>query len=151
MSKLFLGTALIGAALAAGVAAADDKAGTAGSLKLDGGYTLVSGEKDGKAIPEERIKGSIVKFAGSTITGTDKDKKEFFASTYTLDASKSPAVIKMKSTSPKEAEAVGLVKKEGDTVTIIYALPGSPAPTEFNTKEGQHLFVLKNLNKKAKE
>ena len=123
-------------------AAADDK-----DMKLDGGYTLVSGERDGKAIPEERIKGSIVKFAGDKIVGTDKDRKEFFASTFTLDTSKTPWVIKMKSSTPKDSEAVGLIKKDGDTITIVYALPGGAAPTEFKTKEKQHLFVLKNMNK----
>jgi uncharacterized protein (TIGR03067 family) len=147
MSKLLFSAALVATALAGAAAVGDDKA----APKLDGGYTLVSGEKDGKAIPEERIRGSVVKFAGNTITGTDKDKKEFFAATFTLDTTKTPHVIRMKSTSPKEAEATGLVKKEGDTVTIVYALPGSPAPTGFKTAAGQHLFVLKNLNKKAKE
>ena len=147
MPKLLLCAGLVGLAVLGSVAVADDKDKGKAGLKLDGGYTLVSGERDGKAIPAERIKGSIVKFTGNAIVGTDKDKKEFFASTFTLDTSKTPAVIKMKSTSPKEAEAVGLVKKEGDTVTIIYALPGSPAPTEFKTKQGQHLFVLKNFNK----
>ena len=137
---------VLGAALAAHFykpATADDKA----APKFDGGYTLVSGERDGKAIPEERIKGSIVKFIGDKILGTDKDKKEFFACTYTLDASKTPWVIKMKSTSPKDSEAAGIIKKDGDTITIAYALPGGAAPTEFKTKEKQHLFVLKNLNK----
>ncbi len=117
---------------------------------LEGGYTLVSGEKDGKAIPEERIKGGTVRFTGDKITGTDKDKKEFFAATYTLDTAKKPWVIQMKSTSPKEAEATGLIKKEGDTITIIYALPGGEAPKEFKTGPKQHLFVLKNLNKSEK-
>jgi len=114
---------------------------------LEGGYTIVSGERDGKPIPEERIKGSIVRFVGDKILAHDKDKKEFFAATYTLVGEKSPWVIKMKSSSPKEAEAVGMIKKEGDTITIVYALPGGDAPTDFKTKDKQHLFVLKNLNK----
>jgi uncharacterized protein (TIGR03067 family) len=115
-----------------------------------GAYTIVSGEKDGKPIPEERIKGSVVVFSGDKIVGTDKDKKEFFAATYTLDATKTPHVIRMKSTSPKEAEAVGLIKGDEDmmTITIIYALPGGEAPKEFTTKEKQHLFVLKKAGEK---
>jgi len=112
---------------------------------LAGGYTVVSGEKDGQVIPPERIRGSVVRFTENRITGTDKDKKEFFAATYTLDTSKKPWVIAMKSTSPKEAEAGGLVKVDGDTLTIIYSLPGGAAPTDFKTKEKQHLFVLKRV------
>ncbi|QJW95467.1 TIGR03067 domain-containing protein [Frigoriglobus tundricola] len=117
---------------------------------LAGGYTIVSGEKDGKPIPPERIKGSVVQFVGNQITGTDKDKKEFFSATFTLDASKTPWVIDMTSKSPKEATATGLIKKEGDTLTIIYSLPGAPAPTEFKTKDKQHLFVLKSMKKADK-
>jgi uncharacterized protein (TIGR03067 family) len=127
-------------------AGADDKDGK-GNAKLDGGYTLVSGERDGKAIPEDRVKGSIVKFTGDKIVGTDKDKKEFFVSTYTLDTSSTPWKIKMKSTTPKDGEAAGVIKKEGDTITIAYNLPGGTPPTDFKTKEKQHLFVLKNMNK----
>jgi uncharacterized protein (TIGR03067 family) len=128
--------------------------GKQGASPLEGGYTIVSGESDGKAVPEAEIKGAIVRFAGNKITGTDKDKKEFFAATFTLTGEKAgekggdsgPWIIKMKSTTPKEAEANGMVKKDGDTVTIIYDLKGG-TPKEFKTKDGQNLFVLKNMNK----
>jgi uncharacterized protein (TIGR03067 family) len=113
------------------------------AVKLDGTYTIVSGEEDGKAIPDERIKGAVVRFTGDAILGTDKDKKEFFSATYKLDSSKTPWVIDMTSKRPKEATATGLVKKDGDTLTIIYALPGGDAPKEFKTKEKQQMFVLK--------
>lgn len=115
----------------------------AAAPKLEGRYTIVSGERDGKAIPEGDIKGSIVVFTSDKIVGTDKDKKEFFASTYVLDTTHKPWLIKMKSTTPKDAEALGLIKQESDTVTLVYALPGGDAPKEFKTKEKQHLFVLK--------
>jgi uncharacterized protein (TIGR03067 family) len=147
MPKLALCTALFAAALVSS-ASADDKAGP---LKLDGGYTIVSGEEDGKAVPADHIKGSVVLFTADRITGTDRTKKEFFAARYTLDASKNPAVIRMTGTEPKSAPTVGLVKKDGDTVTLIYALPGAPAPTEFKTQKGQHLFVLRPLAKGEKQ
>jgi uncharacterized protein (TIGR03067 family) len=118
---------------------------------LEGSYTVVSGEKDGKPVPAEHVKGSLVVFTRDKIVGTDKDKKEFFAANYTLDASKKPWAIRMKSTSPKEAEAAGVVKKEGDTVTIAYGAPGGEAPTQFKTKENQHLFVLKAVKTTPKE
>jgi uncharacterized protein (TIGR03067 family) len=130
------------AVVAGSLAQAEEKAA---AKSLEGGYTIVSGEKDGKPIPDERIKGSLVRFTADKIAGTDKDKKEFFLASYTLDSSKKPWVIQMKSTSPKVAEATGLVKKEGDTLTIIYALPGAEAPKEFKTGPNQHLFVLKAL------
>lgn len=118
------------------------------ALKLEGRYTIVSGEKDGKAIPEAEINGSIVVFTADKIVGTDKDKKEFFASTYSLDTTHTPWLIKMKSTTSKDAEALGLLKQDGGAVTIIYALPGGEAPKEFKTRQNQHLFVLKKISGK---
>ncbi len=143
----FLGAAVLTAfALSVTAAFPDDE--KKGAAKLEGTYTIVSGEKDGKAIPAEEIKGSVVHFGKDRITGTDKDKKEFFAATYTLDTTKTPWRIDMKSTTPKEAESVGLVKAGKDTVTLIYALPGAPAPTDFKTVKGQHLFVMKRQEEK---
>lgn len=156
--RTFVSTLLFASAVAAmtlvnAPGAADDKKvdEKKAAVSLEGGYTIVSGEHDGKAIPEAEIKGSVVRFTGDKIVGTDKDKKEFFASNYTLDTTKTPWVITMKSTQPKEATAVGLIKKDGDTITIIYALPGGEAPKEFKTKEKQNLFVLKNMNKGDKD
>ena len=112
---------------------------------LEGAYTIVAGEKDGKPVPEEKLKGSVVRFTADKIVGTDRDKKEFFTATYVLDSKKEPWVIRMKSAGPKEAEAVGLLKRDGDTLTIVYALPGADSPKEFKTKDRQHLFVMKRL------
>jgi uncharacterized protein (TIGR03067 family) len=155
MRKLLLTAALFGGvALLTSASGAQEKDKLAVEApKLDGGYTIVSGEEDGKAVPAERIKGATVRFNGDTITGTDKDKKELFAAKFTVETDKKPWVIRMRSTAPKAADASGLIKKEGDTVTIVYALPGGEAPKEFKTKEGQQLFVLKNTNRgdKAKE
>lgn len=121
----------------------------AAATPLEGTYTIVSGAENGKAVPADRIKGSIVRFTGDTIVGTDKDKKEFFAAKFTLDTSKKPWVIQMKSTAPKEAEATGLIKKDGDTVTLVYALPGGDAPKEFTTKDRQLMFEMKAVKSAA--
>ena len=138
----FLGATAVGL-FALSVTAQDRPGEKGGALKLEGTYTIVSGEEGGEPIPEPRIKGSVVKFTADKITGTDKDRKEFFAATYKLDTSKTPHRIVMKSTTPKESETTGLVEKKGETLRIIYALPGGEEPTEFKTKEKQQMFVLK--------
>lgn len=150
---LFAAGGLLAAAQPPASALPDDKkpAEKPAATGLEGTYTVVSGEKDGKAVPEERVKGSVVRFMPGKVVGTDKDKKEFFAADYTLDTTKTPWTIKMKSTSPKEAEAVGLIKKDGDTVTLVYGAPGGDTPKEFKTKENQHLFVLKAVKADAKD
>jgi uncharacterized protein (TIGR03067 family) len=121
---------------------------------LLGGYTIVAGEKFGYKEPTERIEGTTVRIADDAIVVLDKDKKEVYAQTYKIDTKSNPWKITLKSKiTPKnqgseEVEVKGLIKKEGDVVTIIYALPGGEMPTEFKTKEKQLLFVLKNERKK---
>jgi uncharacterized protein (TIGR03067 family) len=119
------------------------------ATKLNGGYTIVSGERDGKGLPEAEVQGIVVRFSDGTVTVTDKDNKETYAATYRLDPSKKPCAITMTSTqAPTKGEvAQGLIEKNEDTVRIIYALPGAKPPTGFKTKQKQLMFVMKNLNK----
>ena len=121
---------------------------------LLGGYTIVAGERYGEKEPTERIEGTTVRIADDAIIVLDKDKKEVYAQTYKVDTTSTPWKITMKSkiTPYKqgggETEAKGLIEKEGDTVRLIYALPGGEVPTEFKTKQKQLMFVLKNEKKK---
>ena len=120
---------------------------------LIGGYTIVAGEKFGIKEPAERIEGTTVRFAEDAIIVLDKDKKEAYVQTYKIDATTSPWTIVMKSKvtpykTGEEQVAKGLIEKNGDTVKIIYALPGGEMPTEFKTKEKQIMFVMKNEHKK---
>lgn len=140
----YFGAAVVGLYVLA-VTAQDRPGEKPGAPKLEGTYTIVSGEEGGMPIPPERIKDSVVKFMADKIIGTDKDRKEFFAATYKIDTSKVPYRIKMKSTTPKEAETTGLIEKKAETVRIIYALPGGEEPTEFRTREKQQMFELKPM------
>jgi uncharacterized protein (TIGR03067 family) len=127
---------------------------------LIGGYTIVAGEKYGEKEPAERIEGITVRIAEDAIIVLDKEKKEVYAQTYKIDTTSTPWKITLKSKitpykqekSGKESESIahGLVEKDGDTVKIIYALPGTPAPTEFKTNSKQLMFVMKNENKNKK-
>jgi uncharacterized protein (TIGR03067 family) len=124
---------------------------------LLGGYTIVSGEKYGIKEPAERIEGTTVRIADDAIVVMDKDKKEVYAQTYKVDTKSTPWKITLKSKiTPKnqgagETEAKGLIEKKGDTVRIIYALPGGEMPAEFKTKEKQIMFVLKDEKKGEKK
>jgi uncharacterized protein (TIGR03067 family) len=124
---------------------------------LDGAYTIVSGERDGTAIPEAELKGGTFRFALGTAVGKDKDNKEFFAAAFSLDTDKKPWALTLKSVAPQKATDTGsapakpgamsgLAKKDGDTVTFVYARPGGKAPTEFKTKQGQQMYVLRRFS-----
>ena len=117
----------------------DDKAG------LDGTYVATSGEREGKAITEDQLKGVTFRFDGEKLTITDRTGKEIHKCTHTVDTAAKPWKITMKMTdsSNQEKTAVGLIEKSGDTVKFIYPLAGGETPTEFKTKDKQEMYVLK--------
>jgi len=123
--------------------AGSDKACTPEDLV--GRYVIVSGEKDGMKEPEERIKGTIVTFSKETVVVEDKDKKELYSASYKLDSKKNPSDIIMTSKVQESAGEIarGLIKKEGDTLHLIYALPTGEVPAGFKTREKQLMFVMK--------
>ncbi len=117
---------------------------------LEGTYTILSAEREGKVIPLAEIEGSTVVVTKATIMGMDKDKKEFFSATYTLDLTKTPATISMTWKVPAkdgqtmvEETTAGIVKWDMDKVTVAYAQPGGKAPTEFKAGDKQQLIVLR--------
>ncbi len=112
---------------------------------LVGGYTIVSGERDGKPIDPSRLKGAPVRSPGDEVIGTDQDRKQLFVAKYELNTRTTPWKITMTSTTPASGNASGLVEKKGDTLRIVYNLPGGAAPTKFEAGEKQHLFVLKAI------
>jgi uncharacterized protein (TIGR03067 family) len=124
--------------------------------QLIGAYTLVSGENQGEKIPADRIRDHVAMISEDRIVVSDRDKKELYASTYQLDperkGSAGGTVIQMTTkVGPEGSEgqrAVGLIKAEKGTVTLIYAYEGGEPPTEFKTKPDskQNMFVLKKAD-----
>src|SRR5436305_2174801 len=106
-----------------------------GQARLVGTYAIVAGEKGGRPEADERIKGTTVRITADRIVVTDSNTKETFAATYKVDTGKKPWAITMTSTLPpsKGETARGLIERNGDTVRLIYALPGGEAPTRFKT------------------
>jgi uncharacterized protein (TIGR03067 family) len=146
MTRALMAVAVV--ALAAASDSSDDRKSdlkTGGAGALVGTYTITALASDGRDLPPERGVGNTVRFTETTVTVTDKDRKETFAATYTLDASKTPVQITMTSTlaPAKGAVARGLIRKQGDTVALVYALPGGEMPTTFTTKEKQNMIVMK--------
>jgi uncharacterized protein (TIGR03067 family) len=130
-------------------ALAQERQGSSKANELIGRYQLVSGEKDGQPIPDERIKGSTMRIAANAMTTFDKDEKEVYVATYELDTSAKPWRITMTAkVAPDKGEGAktsGLIEKNGDTIKLVYALPGGKTPTEFKAGDKQQLFVLKKM------
>jgi uncharacterized protein (TIGR03067 family) len=122
------------------------------SGSLIGVYTITAGERDGKELPAVELKDVTMQIAANAISTFDKDKKQIYVATYTLDPTKKPWRITMTATLTPEkggegTKAEGLISKEGDTVRLIYALPKGSTPTEFKTDRGQQMFTLKAQKK----
>src|SRR5204863_9816291 len=99
-------------------------------LSIEGGYTIASAERDGQPVPAGALKDAIVRITGGRIGGTDRDRTEFLYATYTLNMNKNPWELELKVMGPKDGTARGLGRRDGNTLTLIYALPGADAPKE---------------------
>jgi uncharacterized protein (TIGR03067 family) len=120
--------------------AADDAAIPAGT------YVATAGSRDGKPLTEEQIKGVTFRFDADKMVITDRSGKEIHKCTHTIDKSSTPWKINMKmqdTSGTTDKTAVGLIQRDGETVSIIYPLAGGETPTEFKTKEKQEMYVLK--------
>ncbi|WP_175517150.1 TIGR03067 domain-containing protein [Planctomicrobium piriforme] len=129
------------------MAHADDATAKCDPADFDGTYKIVSGEMDGKAIPPERLHHVKAVFTAGSIVTFDKDENQVYAATFTLGPAKNGCHINMTSQKPAKegSSASGLIKKDGDTVSLIYALPSGELPTSFKTHAKQHLFIMKKV------
>jgi len=128
-----------------GIATADDKKDpTAGK------WVIESVTRDGKA--NDALKGATREHSDGkySLTPAKDTKAPLTVGTYTLDTTKTPIAIDMK---PKGGNfdgktLLGIVKVDGDTMTIAFAEPGKDRPTKFESKEGGGVVLA--VHKKAK-
>ncbi|OQW37295.1 MAG: hypothetical protein A4E19_14125 [Nitrospira sp. SG-bin1] len=111
---------------------------------LTGEYRIVSGERDGAPIDQKELDDAAIYINDKTIIAYDKERKEMFAATYTLETKQSPWRITMVSTKAPDVGVVakGLVESDQDRVKLIYALPNGQPPTDFKAGAQQQMFVL---------
>lgn len=111
---------------------------------LSGNYRIVSGERNGAPIEQKELTEAIIRISNQTITAYDKERKETFAATYTVETNRIPWQITMISTKAPEVGAIakGLIEVEQNNVKLIYALPNGQPPMDFKAGDRQQMFVL---------
>src|SRR5262249_51939298 len=104
---------------------------------LQGEWAMVSGEIDGKAMPEEFLKGAKRTAKGDETTIVISGQV-FMKATFTIDPAKKPKTIDYTMTEgfTKGKKQLGIYEIEGETVKFCFASPGKDRPKEFTAKEG---------------
>jgi len=117
--------------------------------KLEGTWTMVSGEKDGKNVAEQTIKTAKL-----VIKGDQHDFRigdETFKGTLKVDPSKKPKTIDATDTEGpfKGKTLLGIYELDGDNFKVCFAKPGEDRPKEFSTKSGTgHILYVWKKEKK---
>ena len=114
--------------------------------RIVGQYEITSGAKDGVEIPKERLNNTVA-ITRDTIAVVDRDKKELYSASYKLTRSGTERGlwnIDMESKVPQAgSKAVGLLKRNGEELWLIYAIDGKRPENFEKTTKGQHLFKMK--------
>ena len=143
-----IGLAVAALALAVGCG---KKPGTApepppGPPSLAGGWTLIGVEAAGQKetdFSKQPAEQRKIRATADKLIATKDGKEE--ASTYKLDATKTPHEIDM--TEPRNGKTetlYGIYKLEGDTLTICLVPSSNPAdrPKEFKSEPGSKALIL---------
>jgi len=123
--------------------AADEKAVQKDQAQLQGEWTMVSGSRDGQAIPEEFLKGSK-RVAKENETTVIVGGQLVMKAKFTLEPSSKPKTIDYAVTDgPNKGKTqLGIYELSGDQVKFCFSVPGGDRPTEFGTKPGDGPHIL---------
>jgi uncharacterized protein (TIGR03067 family) len=118
--------------------------------KLQGNWVMVSGERNGEALPDEQIKAlkRTIKDEEFTVM---RDSETLAKGKFTIDPSKSPKTIDVTITEGdnKDKKMLGIYEIDGDNYKVCFAPFDKDRPKEFSSKgeEGLTLSVWKREKK----
>jgi uncharacterized protein (TIGR03067 family) len=117
---------------------------------LEGEWSMVSGEREGQAIPEEVVKTAkrVVKDGETTTTFNDM---VVMKAKFKIDTSKKPKTIDYEITDgpAKGMSMIGIYELKGDDFKACFVMSDKQRPTDFTTKEGDGRTL--SVWKKAKK
>jgi uncharacterized protein (TIGR03067 family) len=103
--------------------------------QLQGTWSMVSGERDGEAVPAEYLK-EFKRVAKDDVTTVTLGETVFLKAKFTLDPSKKPKTIDytLLDGPAKGKKQLGIYEIDGDTMKFCFASPDQERPKEFSTK-----------------
>jgi uncharacterized protein (TIGR03067 family) len=105
--------------------------------KLQGEWSMISGEIDGQAMPKEFLQGAkrVAKDDKTTVTIAGQ---LFMEAQFSVDPSKKPKTIDYTMTGgpTKGKQQLGIYELDGDQVKFCFASPGKDRPADFSTAPG---------------
>jgi uncharacterized protein (TIGR03067 family) len=112
------------------------------AARLQGEWSMVSGEADGQPLPAESVKG-WKRVARGGVTTVTVDGRVLFKATFTVDPASKPRAINYAMTEgPTKGQThLGIYKLDGDTVEFCVAAPGTARPTEFTAPAGSQRIL----------
>jgi uncharacterized protein (TIGR03067 family) len=131
------------AVLAASVAAHARGEEAVNAKNLVGTWTCVSAVIDGKPLAGETA-GQLRLTLTPDRYKTERGDQVLFDSTYKVDVTKSPAQIDMIGTEGdlKDKAALGILKLDGDMLTMCYVMPGKERPAAFESQPQSGAFLV---------
>src|SRR5262245_49636138 len=117
----------------------------------EGVWTGVSVINNGERMADEKAKNLRLTLSADRYK-TELGQQVLFDSTYTINTAKTPAHIDIIGTEGelKGKPALGLIKVDGDTLTMCYVMPGSERPSALDSPPGSRitLLVMKRVDSK---
>jgi len=121
---------------------ADADAAKKDAAALEGEWSMVSGERDGAAIPDDVLKTAkrVTKAGETTVSFGDQ---VVMKAKFTIDPAKTPKAIDYEFTEGqnKGKKVPGIYKIDGDTVTFCFSAPEKERPTKFEAGAGSGLTL----------
>lgn len=121
------------------------------NVNLAGEWVVESRVRGGRPVVSSVVQKYLFSADGKWTQTTTRAKiTPELTRTFTIDHSKRPAPIDMKrSAAATTAAYIGIIKVEGDTMTLCYSINQADRPAKFESPEnsGIYLLVLKRVKK----